>query len=709
MGWLHALFGAHPPELLPENQQTLDLLQRVRSLSKSARSALPDRAALTARASEVAWNRGFGDHETLVELLTRLAEALVDAATTEAVPNDLTVETALKDVVAGVELRERLRDTLDYLRDVERHHALLEDVLWGVLSAVADLLSAPSEDRTGPTPFRVPLLTYVEDPADFLSDTVGRLYWDDVRATPLFRKLRDQLTDNLDAVFERHRTNNIKEVVKKYDTTEDFITAVTHDTPFLEFFTTTLPFHIPRASRFEHMHILGGSGHGKTQCLQLLLLEDLTRAAQETFGFALLDSQGDLIGKLTRLNVFDVEHGALSNRLILIDPNDLSHPVALNLFDYNLERFKHFEAAEREKIFHGVLELYSYIFSSLLGAELTQKQGVVFTNLARAMLVLPKPNIFTFYDFVEDGRQFQDVIEQLDPIPRRFFKTQFFTGTYSETRKQIITRLLGILSQPVFEKMFGSEENKIDLFGAMQDGKIIVINTAKDLLKSDGSSLFGRFFIALIAQATVARAVLPIQERTPFHLYIDEAQEYLDHKTAELFNQGRKYHVGVTVAHQNLNQLTPELRAALHASTAIKLVGGANHQDSAQFAREMNTTTEHIQSMRKRAHATEFACFVRHHTPRAITLTVPFGVLERVPAMTAPAYMAFLEGNRARVSGSPRIGSGPAPASDSTPEAAPGEQREAQPADAPEKTPAAQTPPTSSRRAPKDDLDFYID
>ncbi|MCB0680386.1 MAG: hypothetical protein KDC32_05490 [Saprospiraceae bacterium] len=187
------------------------LLDAARRLSKSARATLPDRAALIAQASEIAWNRGYGDNQPVVDLLTRLAEALVDAATTEAVPNDLTVQTALKDVVAGVELRERLRDTLDYLGDVERHHALIENVLWCILRAVADLLAAPSEGDTGQTPFRVPLLTYVEDPADLIGDTVGRLYWDDVRATPLFRKLRDQLGDNLDAAFERHRVDTAKE------------------------------------------------------------------------------------------------------------------------------------------------------------------------------------------------------------------------------------------------------------------------------------------------------------------------------------------------------------------------------------------------------------------------------------------------------------------------------------------------------------------
>jgi hypothetical protein len=703
MGWLHRLFGAHAPEDPPENAETRRLLEAARRLSETARGTLPDRDDLRYEARDAALRHGYGEDSPLVELLTDLAVALLDAATVAALPNDLTIQHALRDILAGAELRERLRDTLEYLRDAERHHDLILSVLRDILYEAAATLAAPTEGETHRALFRVPLLTYLEDPADAVSGTIGRLYWDDVRATPLFRKLRDQLTENLETASERHRTKTIQEIAKNYPSPQDFIAAIAHDTPFLDFYSATLPFSIPRPSRFEHLHLLAGSGHGKTQCLQLFILEDLARAEQERFGFALLDSQGDLINKLTRLNVFNPDQGALADRLILIDPNDLSHPVALNLFDYDLERFKDFEPAEREKIFHGVLELYRYIFSSLLGAELTQKQGVVFTNLARAMLAIPKPTLFTFYDFVEDGRQFKEYIERLDTLPRRFFETQFFTPTYSETRKQIITRLLGILSQPVFEKMFGSEQNKIDLFGAMQDGKIIVINTAKDLLKSEGSSMFGRFFIALIAQATQARASLPPKDRTPFHLYIDEAQEYLDQKTAELFNQGRKYNVGVAVAHQNLDQLTTELRATLHASTAIKLVGGANYKDAASFAREMNTTPEHIQSMRKRAHATEFACFVRHHTPRAVSITVPFGVMERAPMMPAPAYMKLLNDNRARVSGAPSLAREVPPTTPHSAEASRGGTPTEEPKHAPAET------PKKPKRAPKDDLGFYID
>ena len=44
---------------------------------------------------------------------------------------------------------------------------------------------------------------------------------------------------------------------------------------------------------------------------------------------------------------------------------------------------------EREKLLNGAIALYEYLFGALLGAELTQKQGVIFRYLARLMLTVP--------------------------------------------------------------------------------------------------------------------------------------------------------------------------------------------------------------------------------------------------------------------------------------------------------------------------------
>jgi hypothetical protein len=205
--------------------------------------------------------------------------------------------------------------------------------------------------------------------------------------------------------------------------------------------------------------------------------------------------------------------------------------------------------------------------------------------------------------------------------------------------------------------MFAHPKNNLDMFAAMQRGDIVLVNTAKDLLKSEGSSILGRFFIALITQATLARAAVREKERVPYYLYIDEAQEYFDYKTDELLNQGRKFRVGVTLAHQHLNQLDTELRSTLKSSTSVRLAGGVNHADALALAQEMNCSAEYVQGMRKseKRGYTEFACYIRHTTEQPVKLTVPFGVMERLPRMAAPAYMQLIEKNRARVAFKPAL------------------------------------------------------
>lgn len=335
---------------------------------------------------------------------------------------------------------------------------------------------------------------------------------------------------------------------------------------------------------------------------------------------------------------------------MLVDPTDIEHPVALNLFDQTLRTQTKLSAVDDERLLQSTIELYRYIFSALLGAELTQKQGVVFHYLARAMLVLDRPTVHTLRAFIEDPTPYRDAMEKLDGTARSFFDTQFFTNTYGETRKQILTRLWGILAIPTFERMFSAPSNQIDLFRSLNDGSIVVINTAKELLKTEGAALLGRFFIALLTQATLARSVLPESQRMPTFVYIDEAHDYFDDKLGELMNQARKYRVGVTLAHQHLDQLSVELRSTLLASTSIKLVGGVNSKDAMLFAREMNTSADFIQARKKSERATEFACFVRHHTDAALPLVIPFGTLERQAKLDAASHQRVLEMNRVKVS-----------------------------------------------------------
>ena len=268
------------------------------------------------------------------------------------------------------------------------------------------------------------------------------------------------------------------------------------------------------------------------------------------------------------------------------------------------------------------------------------------------MMTVKGATIHTLMQFMDDPNATRPHLPKLDSLSRRFFETQFFSKTFNDTRRQILTRLWGVVSNSVLERMFASERNRLDLFDCLNRGSIILINTAKDLLKQGGCEILGRFFIALICQAAQERASIPADRRRSTFVYIDEAHDYFDESMENLFNQARKYHVGIIISHQNLDQFDLRLRATVAASTSIKVVGGLSAKDAVIFSKDMYCEPEFLQGMRKHRDRTEFACFVRNHTPAPIRLTVPLGEMERRPKLTDIQYAALINRNRERYSAS---------------------------------------------------------
>lgn len=484
------------------------------------------------------------------------------------------------------------------------------------------------------------------------------LYDDDVVDANLFTGIRDQFERNLVAAsgltFEeaKRKPSAIVKPASSKLPPRQVASTYLGGTSFARLFDLNLPFAIPPSARFEHTHILAGSGHGKTQTLQHLILADLQRP--EAPGLVIIDSQGDMIRNVSRLALFD---GALGERLIIIDPRDVEHPPALNMFDVNLQRISGYGTADREQILNGVIELYEYFFGSLLGAELTQKQTLIFRYLARLMIHIPAATIRTLIELMDSTKPYQHVIDAMPESTRMFFDKEFADRSYTETKTQIKRRLYGIVENQTFERMFSAPKNKIDIPTALNEGKIVLVNTAKDFLKS-GSSILGRYFIALTLQAALERAAIPEGQRRPAFLYIDEAAEYFDNNIDNLLNQARKYRLGMVMAHQYLDQLAGGLRASIASNTSIKLAGGVSDRDARSVAPDMRTTPTFILEQRKGTKETHFACYIRNVTASALSLTIPFGTMEKEPVMSDEAYRRLLDANRARVAA---VESTPAP------------------------------------------------
>lgn len=410
-------------------------------------------------------------------------------------------------------------------------------------------------------------------------------------------------------------------------------------TPLAEVFGGHLDFEIPTKTRFEHHHIVAGSGHGKTQTLQFLIAQDIEAVTRGERSVVVLDSQGDLIRNISNLSVF-AEGGALHDRIVIIDPTDVEYPVSLNLFDVGQDRLSGYAPLERERLTNSILELYDFVLGTLLDAQMTQKQSVIFRYVTRLMLHIPNATIHTLRELMEPNaaEKFADDIAKLSGSAKHFFETEFSSREFEQTKRQVLRRLWGILENQTFERMFSHPQSKLDLFQEMNAGKVILINTAKDLLKESGTEIFGRFFIALIAQAAQERAVLSEDQRMPTMVYIDEAADYLDRNVGLILSQARKYNVGMVLAHQYMGQLSPALQDAFAANTSIKFAGGVSAKDARTLAGQMYCEPSLIEAQGKGS----FAAHIRGVTQQAVPLQFPFGFLEALPQMN-PRERAALQ------------------------------------------------------------------
>ena len=558
-------------------------------------------------------------------------------------------------------IRKGYRAKIRFFCNYEQNMKLWQEVTISVLAAIIEripptALNVSEQDDGRSLSFQVPLIALMDEPAEFVERLTGTFFKEDIKKLELFQFLRDQIEINacyVSGIDPNHQNESKKPVLLptelKGKTAVEIAQAYFGGTTLELLLTHPLPFSIPEKVRFEHCHILGGTGHGKTQLLQLLIYQDLLKAKDDGRSVIVIDSQGDLINTISRLSLFAPDHtDSLADRLILVDPNDIEYPVALNMFDCNRERMEGYGAADRERLLNGTISLYSYLFGALLGAELTDKQGVIFKYLARLMMVIPGATIHTMRELMEDAEPFRKYLDFLDGTTRKFFETQFFSRSFAQTKQQIARRLWSVLSYPTLDRMFSHPRTSIDLFQAINSGKIILINTAKDLLKEDGSQVIGRFFISMIVQAALERATIPADKRKPCLVYIDEAHEYFDQSIGDLLNQARKYNVALILSHQNLDQLSSALRATMMTNTSVKLVGGVSSKDARVLADEMNCKPSYLQGIRKREDETEFACWIRNILPHPLTLSVPLGAVERQETLSSEQYEALIAKNRRR-------------------------------------------------------------
>jgi len=106
--------------------------------------------------------------------------------------------------------------------------------------------------------------------------------------------------------------------------------------------------------------------------------------------------------------------------------------------------------------------------------------------------------------------------------------------------------------------IIGQPKSAFNFFDAMNEGKVILVKLSKGLTGEEPSKLIGRMVTMQIKLSALKRASLDPKERRNFFLYIDEFQNYVSRSIESILSEARKYKLGLTIAHQYIDQLKQE-------------------------------------------------------------------------------------------------------------------------------------------------------
>ena len=509
------------------------------------------------------------------------------------------------------------------------HLDLVEEAITYLLEFITDL-----PELATPSPFTIPLYSAYPDLGETIRKIMSVFGHAPYQDRGIFKALSEALWQNIVKASPSE-----KRIIAPQDSNlkgEALVSAYLGGTVFERLMLFPIPLKLTIEQMFSHVHLLGGSGAGKSVTIERLVLHFL--ALDDPPSIVVIEPHSDLVRKLARAD--------LGIEPIIIDPRDIHHPPALNIFATS-GRLSDYDDVTREQVFAGAIETFLNLFQNL-GIPLTGKQDVFFRACIRMLLSLPEvegrnATIKDLLNLMIDPAPYQAAIDRLPELQREFFARDFMSKTFDQTREQIRYRLQAIISEPTMERMFCCPESKLDFFTELNRGSLILIDGAKDFLKTEGSANFSRLMVSLIMKAVLERATIPERERKPVLLFIDEAASCFSRDISSMLEEVRKYKTSVTLAHQALSQCSSALAASIHANTSTKLASGVSAADASAMAREMRCDADFILDQPR----LQFAAYIRNVTPHAVTIPVrPAGQL---PSLSDEAWAARIERNRERV------------------------------------------------------------
>jgi Type IV secretion-system coupling protein DNA-binding domain len=330
------------------------------------------------------------------------------------------------------------------------------------------------------------------------------------------------------------------------------------------------PLVLSHNDRRQHLYCLGKSGTGKTTLLHNLMVQDI----EAGHGLAFIDPHGD-----ESRNLLDYIPSHRIKDVVYFNPADTEHPIGFNLLGSVPPDNRHLVAS-------GVVSAFKSIWRDSWGPRL---EYILYAAVA-ALLECENVSLLGLQRMLSDARYRAWVVKQVkDPIVRSFWVNEFenYDDRFLREAVSPIQNKVGqLLMSPQLRNVLGQVRSKIDPRFMMDNKRIFIADLSKGKLGADKSNLIGALLVTQFQLAAMSRADMPESERQDMFLYIDEFQSFATDSFISILSEARKYRLCLTLSHQYVEQLNPEIREAVFGNVGSIVSFRVGQRDAEVLERE---------------------------------------------------------------------------------------------------------------------------
>ena len=304
---------------------------------------------------------------------------------------------------------------------------------------------------------------------------------------------------------------------------------------------------IPKSAFQTHLHLIGGTGKGKTTAIHTML-HPLLRDPLDPACFIIVDRLGNLSEELLLWMASpDFCTDEVRERLVYLQPAREDCVLPFNPLVYDTQGHGYYKVERATEIILRAWEsvnieamprLARWTFNAFWAAA---QLGLTIADCAH---------------FLMPGSPFHAPLLQMLPGALRA-EWQEITSARSAEAMRILdssrNRLKPYFESNILRRMFGCTENRLDMARFMREGKIVLIDLApRNRLASQLANTIG----SLIINEVLATArSLPRGQRYNTYLLLDEFQNFIGPDMETALPEVRQLGLRLILSHQGFSQL----------------------------------------------------------------------------------------------------------------------------------------------------------